>query len=234
MKAIRAAAAQQHSIDDADAMLSRLREPHCFDLSAVMEFAEIVMKKTPVDVLQTTLFPPAPQTWLEVRGTHSRSAYFIDQQQDGSLDVFRFFDDTAFFVANYAQRETRNNLIGEHEYVDDEEVVLTWLAISVFLAIINTPKLVDRRSRHPHKALARELRQSSNSRIQLRPWTEIRLDLNPQEATGEGAARISGRKCLHFCRSHIRIQNGKLTIVRPHWRGDSALGVSQSRYVVTA
>lgn len=234
MKAIRAASTRGDAIKDADGMMARIREPHCFELTAVLDFAEIVMKKSPVDVLENTFFLPAPQTWLEVRGCHGRSAYFLDQQDDGTVDIFRHFEDVAFLVGNYDSLSGRNNSSGLHEYVDSEEVVCTWLACATFLAIINTPKLVARKEHQPHKALARELRQSGGSRIELRPWNEIRLELTPREATGDGPSRISGRKCLHFCRSHIRIQHGKIVVVKPHWRGDAALGVAQSRYVVAA
>lgn len=106
------------------------------------------------------------------------------------------------------------------------------------LAMINTPNVVGRRVNRAHVGLQKRLAaQPGAAHVgALRPWTEIILDVTePPDSAGAGAGaaqRMSGRKALHFCRSHLRIQNGRLTKVRAHWRGDAALGIVQSRYKV--
>jgi hypothetical protein len=44
-------------------------------------------------------------------------------------------------------------------------------------------------------------------------------------ATGDGVA-------LHHVRAHLRMRLGKVEVVRPHWRGDPALGIVISRHRV--
>lgn len=235
MKAIRAAAAGDQSIYDPDGTLLRLREPHCFEMTAVSEITEIIWEKTPPEVLAGTLFPPARQTWLEMRMGQNRAAHFLDQDDDGTINVYQISNDSAFFVAAFPPQSYGVAVkVGTHARINEKTVGLTWGVVSTLLAIINTPKLVGRKSHDPHKGLCRDLRRAATVNIELRPWTEIKLDLSLDENAAGGSSRLSGRKCLHFCRSHIRIQNGKLVIVRPHWRGDAALGVAQSRYVVSA
>lgn len=70
----------------------------------------------------------------------------------------------------------------------------------------------------------------------LNAWTEIMLEMTPPPAP-EGPStcevRLSGTKALHFCRAYLRLRLGRLELVSSHWRGDGALGIKQSRYVLT-
>lgn len=112
------------------------------------------------------------------------------------------------------------------------------LILYACLAMINTPSVVGRRVNRAHAGLQKRLASLRGSPHggALRPWTEIVLEVTePRDGAGADACaaeRMSGRKALHFCRSHLRIQNGRLTRVRAHWRGDAALGIVQSRYKV--
>lgn len=102
------------------------------------------------------------------------------------------------------------------------------------LAIINSPKIVDRSTRPPSSGLQKRLARRFGAPFQLLPWHEIFLDIRPPttgEERGEGG-RLTGPKALHFCRSFLRIRLGKLERVRAHWRGDPALGLSQASYRV--
>jgi hypothetical protein len=47
-------------------------------------------------------------------------------------------------------------------------------------------------------------------------------------------AHYTGEKCLHFCRSHLRVRNGRLEQVKAHWRGNPSLGIKQTRYKLVA
>lgn len=108
--------------------------------------------------------------------------------------------------------------------------------IYAFLAIINTPRIVGRKSHSAHKGLEREmnLRVPAKTRTKLPEWTEIVLEVGrPCDAeTGEGGDILTGKRALHFCRSFIRVRLGKLELVRSHWRGDAELGVRQASYKV--
>lgn len=112
------------------------------------------------------------------------------------------------------------------------------LLIYSFLAMVNSPSVVGRKVNRAHAGLQRQLSklQGAPHGGELRPWTEIILDVTtPTNSLGDqglGAERLTGKKALHFCRSHLRIQNGRLVRVRGHFRGDASLGIVQSRYKV--
>jgi hypothetical protein len=106
--------------------------------------------------------------------------------------------------------------------------------LAAALAIINTPKIVGRREHAPHKGLVKNIRKVHGKAYQLRPWTEIKLEITPPPG-GDGSREVlTGKKALHFCRAHLRIRRGKLERVTSHWRGDPALGIVRSRYSVNA
>ena len=183
------------------------------------------------DVLAATFFLPSPETWLEWRVGPDRLGYLLRASTEAEVEIYVLATDGVEHVMTMPRRKLGwYNVAPEYE----NQAAGIWNAVAVFLAIINTPRLVGRRYHNPHRGLEREIRRAGNSTLQLRPWSEIRLEITPKAATGEGPERLCGRKCLHFCRSHIRVQNGRLVVVRSHWRGDAALGVVQATYRVVA
>lgn len=114
---------------------------------------------------------------------------------------------------------------------------LSWATAA--LTIINSPKIVRRETHQPHKGLSRKIAThfGKSKPFQIRPWTEIKLEVTiPVETAEEGemaSESLTGKKALHFCRSHLRVRLGKLETVRSHWRGNASLGIVQSRYRVS-
>lgn len=104
------------------------------------------------------------------------------------------------------------------------------------LDLINTPGLVGLRQHDPHRGLARKLYAARIGSYPLRGWSEIVLKHETRVA--EEAERHTGatlHKCLHFVRSHLRhYRDGKVTVIPAHWRGDPALGIKRTRYLVAA
>jgi hypothetical protein len=103
------------------------------------------------------------------------------------------------------------------------------------LVVINSPRIVLQQTSTPHRGLAKQItREKALDGFELRDWTEIRLQVTKPRYIDDGEPHedvITGKRALHFCRPHIRIcSSGKLTYVREHWRGDPAIGVTQSRY----
>jgi hypothetical protein len=112
---------------------------------------------------------------------------------------------------------------------------------AALLAIINTPKVVAHKKNHPmHAGLRRKIAHATGrvGKAKFQDWTEIVLQVSARlNAHGEpddvGAMQtLSGARALHLCRAHLRIRLGKLELVRQHWRGDPAAGISQSYYTV--
>lgn len=106
------------------------------------------------------------------------------------------------------------------------------------LAFINSPNIIGRTTHLPHRGLEKELirRQKTTGTFPLNAWTEVHLKVTPPEDAKDipdYEAHLTGRKALHWVRTHLRIRNGRLEIVREHWRGDGSIGIKRSRYRVT-
>ncbi|MBR0941022.1 hypothetical protein [Bradyrhizobium liaoningense] len=105
------------------------------------------------------------------------------------------------------------------------------------LALINSPRVIGQRQHMPHERIEREKLKQRRlvGKFPVQAWTEIMLTVAPPDArSGEPASEghLTGDKCLHFCRTHLRVRRGRLEYVEGHWRGDPALGIKQSRYRV--
>lgn len=131
------------------------------------------------------------------------------------------------------------------EYSFDERQRVQWAKnspiceefILTILALINTPRVIGRRQHAPAKTLERKLVSSVGvtGSFPLHAWTEIKLEIGEaHDASGDGMHEnhLTGRKALHFCRSHLRIKRGRVEVVRGHWRGDASIGIKQSRYTL--
>lgn len=97
------------------------------------------------------------------------------------------------------------------------------------LALINSPKLI----RH-HEIDQSKLnkRRSAQGRYTFHPHHEVRLNVDKHvidtvAGSGDGCSRA-----LHFVRAHLRFRLGQYELVRPHWRGDPALGIRDTHYAV--
>lgn len=227
----------------------RMGDAHCFEVSEVVELAEdlgrdLVRKDHHPDTLG---FLPAPKTWIEFRAKDgSRHGYLLEDNGRGSASVRR-----AALAPSGA--------MGSHHYVGElllspsswdgdfpalmvaegrseselKGVVATFYG---FLAIINTPRIVGRKTHTPSVSLEKRVVNSRGivGSFPLRAWTELVLSATPPDLVdGEVEAHFTGRKALHFVRAHLRIRLGKLELVSAHWRGDGSLGIKQSRYKVT-
>jgi hypothetical protein len=103
------------------------------------------------------------------------------------------------------------------------------------LALINTPRIIGQRVHFPHQRIEREklAKLKLTGKFPLRAWTEIVLKVGlPDDRSGDSSreTHLTGERCLHFCRTYLRIRYGAVEYVEGHWRGDPALGMKRSRY----
>jgi hypothetical protein len=104
------------------------------------------------------------------------------------------------------------------------------------LALINSPRVIGQRGHYPHGRTERDLLKKLKlvGKFPLRAWTEIMLEVTPfpRDARREGSKEmhLTGEKCLHYCRTYLRVRLGQLEYIEGHWRGNPALGMKQSRY----
>lgn len=194
-----------------------------------------------------TLFLPAESTWIERkprkgsrvgmlligdgagRQAHCRFAF---GGSEGFVSVFSAtldLDSPDFWAESYAHDLQPSR--AQCEILSGEVALLP-----SFLALINTPRVVGRHTHQPNRTLERKLLKAgfSAGKFPLHSWTEIKLSITPPDVKPEEVqeAHFTGRKAYHFVRAHLRICNGQVGLVSPHWRGDPALGIKQSRYQV--
>lgn len=170
------------------------------------------------------IFLPAPKTWIEwkLKGGERVAVVLTDQESKTC-------------VWDKDGRRYDDRRIDEYEWIKGGAPKNE---IHMLLIMINTPCIVGRRTHHPHRGLERELlnKQKLVGSFPLRAWTEIKLEVTKPPEIDDGRpheAHLTGQRCLHFCRAHLRVWYRELIFVSSHWRGNGALGIKQSRYLVT-
>lgn len=216
---------------------------HCFDCSDLMGLVNGMAIDQRRNLLDGVTFLPAPKTWVEWKDPDGyRSACLLCENEDKhSADAYVFFRSrSGGLVARWigAVRlnggiETRTN---DDEARETAEKVIAFTLL--FVAFINTPRVIGRKQHMPNRGLERRLVQGFGvGKFPLHAWTEIKLEVAKPPEIDDGdphEAHLTGKRALHFCRAHIRIRNGKLEYVTHHWRGDPAIGIKQSRYKLVA
>lgn len=235
-----------------------LEDVHCFEVTQCLPLLDELAGKLndqPPDkfdaILETYSFLPAPKTWIEWSFANGRRAAFLLEEQQ--LEGIK-----AKCTLYCREEATALGVISAHSAMPlGEPIIPKWLAkttielfggdgpvdtglltlVHMFLILINSPKIIGRRQVMPNKGLERKLTQDLGAgKFPLHAWTEILLRVNKPPEIDDGEpheAHLTGRRALHFVRKHIRIRLGQLEYVTSHWRGDPALGIKQSRYIVT-
>jgi hypothetical protein len=239
---------KDRSFIDRCGLLNLMCDVHCFEVTEVLDLAckiagDMVRSDKPVNVLG---FLPAPKTWLELKinsekiersgvllvGSGERtSAYWAVEGKKRGFGSSDFIG--TLLLGPRTLRGTFPDVIKSVPGLSGERDWL--LGIYGFLALINSPHIIGRRQHEPHRGLERALlrEQKAIGKFPLRAWTEIRLECGPPKSMSdyEGyGGHLSGRRCLHFCRAHLRIRNGQAEFVKAHYRGDASLGIKQTRY----
>lgn len=238
-------------------LLKRMDDVHCFECSAVEDAAVQLGRDMvgrggiPLDLA----FLPAPKAWIEI-APKSRPGWrlgFLLVEQDspktgpvagvgfvsGGPDFFGVTLPPIHIPLRGSLMEW--NTVRVPDAWPPAEVGFAMQGASLIfgaIAMINTPRIIGRRTHMPHAGLQRRLAKARGmvGKFPLHAWTEIKLEVSPPKDASDQPVqdiRLTGRKALHFCRTHLRIRSGQLELVRAHWRGDPALGIKQSRYRLT-
>jgi hypothetical protein len=235
-------------------MWDRAQDIHCFELSGVLEAAHGIaasMRARP-DHVGKLAFLPAPNTWIEVNDEEGRCAILLSGTKSSngkpfvaSLTFFHVNDrghvhaqDGGFLdLCGRIDQKGRPDFYGSSVREHMRERFMFQLYAQ--LALINTPRVIGRRQHMPHAGLQRKIAHAKGmvGKFPLHAWTEIKLEVTPpkldRSATGDPhEAMMTGARALHFCRCHLRVRLGQLELVSAHWRGDPALGMKRSRYVL--
>ncbi|QGA57801.1 hypothetical protein [Brucella sp. 2280] len=220
-------------------LISLLADMHCFDCSEVLELAlEIFhLSKDGFCIDPELTFLPAPKVWIEYRSANGpRIGHLLIENGGAFPEHYTFLENRNTWIrhGNFCLGNDAREI-----YVHADNITRVYLAsILGCLALINTPRTIGREQFMPQRSLERRLlrRSQSMGKFPLNAWTEIKLEarLTPDEMSQAGAheAHLTGKRCYHFCRAHLRIRNGRLEFVKSHWRGDPSLGLKHSRYLL--
>jgi hypothetical protein len=202
-------------------------------------------------------FLPAPKTWIEVvdpvqgrialildgHGNSSQGCdiHTISRSEQGDFRRWRLGD----FLETQLPLIDSGGVPDRHQAAEQirrngktsSRPLLAHFWVYAALAIINSPRIIGQRTHHPHERIERERLKALGlvGKFPLRAWTEIILRVAlPEDRSGHPSneAHLTGAKCLHYCRTHLRWNAGKLEYipVEGHWRGNPALGIKPTRY----
>lgn len=250
--------ARQREFKDQCDLQRRILDAHCFDVSEVFDAAADMTEglyargKTARGV---STFLPAPKTWLEWRysngaregvlfeaakGDKAATARWAFGHNGGELFLSAQFVGELMLDGDGAIDQSYSIVRAlENDWKDSSrENISGWIChMYTLLAMINTPRVIGRRTHTPHVGLQRKLAAARGSvgKYPLHAWHEVVLEVSPPRMhEGEPIeSHLTGRKAQHFCRAHLRIRCGSLELVSAHWRGDPALGMKQTRYRLT-
>lgn len=101
------------------------------------------------------------------------------------------------------------------------------------LMLINSPKVV-----HQHEATRRRENRgrARRSEVPLLTFHRVMIDLAASEvhAQSKEGREDGAKKPMHHVRAHLRFKQGRIELVRSHWRGDPAMGIKRPHYAITA
>jgi hypothetical protein len=237
---------------DASKKFGMLDGLHFFEVSAVCKMAKELAPKymEALKVGQSHLaFLPAPRCWIECidpAGNFKRVAFLIEQQNHNLALVTQIYlakngdllcgKEPVIFLPLSGHNDL-GKFVEHSPDVTREKAVTLFMMISSLLAIINSPKKIGRRQHQPHAGLQRKIAsaRAMPGKYPMHAWTELVLEARPPRDESQREpreTRLTGEKCLHFVRTHLRIRSGELQLINWHYRGNPALGFKQTRYRV--
>lgn len=238
------------TVHDPDGVARLLSDTHCFDFSNVMPLLQEVRCLLPergslanaCQTLGERAFLPADKTWIECVMPGSRLGYLLVRHGSGAALFTAIAGDTGLAGAMFVGHipiEDSSFIPRLHKNWTAEQLAGDMSRIYAALAIINTPRLIGRKQHMPHRGLERRLANAKGlvGKFPLHAWTELTLSVSAMMTEADGTvheAHYTGEKCLHFCRAHLRVRNGRLEQVKAHWRGNPALGIKRTRYRLAA
>jgi hypothetical protein len=228
--------AKVRTFNDNAGLLTRMDDVHCFEISEVVPLIDELAKHIRRgNIDDRTSFLPAPKTWVEHRLDGMSLAFLLEETSDKSVvAVSSAMSDKPDHFGSASNGRLILGASQQPHWRDEIAGALSAELLLATLAVINTPRIINRTTHNPNRWLERRLLSMRGviGKFPLHAWTEIKLQITaPTDSDGEDReAHYTGDRALHFCRSHLRVRYGRVEIVRSHWRGDASLGIKQSRY----
>jgi len=186
------------------------------------------------------LFMPAEICWFEWPfGEGDVGVFYVGEdvrKGGGMFTMWRYAEDEpmgwpmkldlgrAKLDLDMSAKGIENPLLAAKTFEDVRPIVLA------FLALINSPKIV---KRIPAKLERLNRKRRSAGRYTYHPHHTVRLNVDRKSFTvQEGSGGDGAKRALHFVRAHLRLWRGIYILVRPHWRGDPAVGIRNTSYEI--
>lgn len=235
-----------------------LYEAHFFEVTRFMDHVKETQKKFESKTWAYCRFSPAPVTWIEWDCTklaeykgqpNLATGILLFEYTEKYTDMPDLEKGFVFWTFHKVRDEDTGveylSLPGEYDESTAKRIMFykngrinsdldEWcLLVLTTLAAINRPREFGQKQFEGHKGYARKVTRSGlmPGRFPLRGWTEIHLPIQPPEDKSSHPPVETGltwNNPLHFVRKHLR--RGKE--VEAFWRGDPALGIKRSRYVL--
>lgn len=229
---------RDRTFHDRGQLLRQMDDVHCFDVTEVLPLIDDFAGVHFFDNFdEKVAFLPAPKTWIEFENGGLRSGALLVQVGDAvdvttaawdrEIDEFMSFDEPLAIT------------LPKFDFLAKDLKFASTISTTLYgaLVLINSPRFIGRVQHHPHRGLESKLARAKGlvGKFPLHAWTELKLRVSDINSPPDGQVHehhYTGEKCLHFCRSHLRVKLGRLEMVTSHWRGNPALGIKRTRYTL--
>lgn len=186
------------------------------------------------------IFFPAIDSWIEWEDEQGKLGFYFHGKQESVTEGFGFLtvqrhdeDNPVMLPLSFDTPGYRLEANPAPSTTFQQRLTFGAAAVQVkpvvfaILALINSPKLIRQR---PIDVSRINKKRASLGRYCFHPHHEVRLDVDKRiistvSGSGDGTSRA-----LHFVRTHLRFRRGQYELVRPHWRGDPAMGIRDASY----
>ena len=202
-----------------------------------------------------TRFMPAARCWFEFEDGEGRAGFYFQgdmdsvthgdgvfvgqryREEEPTMIPITWDLETGALRGGYSHRFRSKMRAAGRPFPDVADPLAYNMAVHrlrplafAILALINSPKIV---RRDPARLERLNRKRQAVGRYTFHPHHVVSLNVDKRSirvgasAGGDGASRA-----LHFVRSHLRLVDGRYVLVRPHWRGDAAIGIVKPGYEI--
>jgi len=196
-----------------------------------LEIVREAAQKHTLDALVDQVIFPFDDSWMEYITMEGKEGMFVAHSDDTVLVVTFSVgaDGVSITVPQIFSEDLKSTIPSQlDQYLQEDDVTAQADLVRLvgLLAVLNAPKI----TQHSKSDLSK-LNRARHKKKQL-PLYEHKIVTIRKEARDAVYTRAgeSNGKRLHHVRAFVRLKNGRLELVRHHWRGNPKLGVISHDY----